>query len=120
MIYIYSCPVCPGYNEEIRKTVSEMGRVEFCNEKHKMDLVIRWIGEIKKGDCGFEAHYNPAFGKVLLNPHQVKEEILREKGENGVDLVNIGTDKPYAEKRKKADIDLDAAGHELHYRLKRG
>lgn len=120
MVYVYSCPVCPDYNREVRKTVKDRHTIEFCEKKHEMPMVIRWQGQMKLGDIGFKPHYNPAFGRVFTSPGQERDAVRQEKYENGVELVNIGTDRPYKETPKKAEIDWDAAGRELNQRLKRG
>lgn len=84
-----------------------------------MNRTISWVGQMKPGDLSFKSDYYQAFGKVITNPSQLKDELKKEKYERGIELVEVGNERPvYTPKTQK--IDYEAAGRELHRRLKRG
>ena len=117
MIYVYSCPTCKT-EEEIIKSVAFIDSPEQCKQGHTMDRILSWSGQMKKGDLGFEPHFSYAFGKKITNPGQIKDELRREKYEKGIELVEVGNERPsYTPKRQ--EYDYESAGKELYKILKK-
>lgn len=117
MIYVYNCPSCDT-KEEIIKPLSQIDEVEYCSQGHTMTRILSWQGQMKMGDLSFVPMYQPAFGKVISSPRQLKDQLRRENGEKGVELVEVGNERPkYTPKRK--EYDYDSAGRELHQKLRK-
>lgn len=117
MIYVYRCEKCE-YEKDVIKQVSALNEMERCRKGHEMERIIRWGGNLVRGDLAFEPHYQPAFGKTVMTPRHLRDELKREKYENGVELVNVGNDRVIP-KKEEAKIDWDSAGHELNDRLRK-
>ena len=83
-----------------------------------MRRTLSWTGEMKPGDIAFKPDYYHAFGKTLTNPGQLRDELKRAKYEQGIELVNVGNDRPtYTKPQKK--IDYNEVGHALNYELRK-
>lgn len=83
-----------------------------------MTRTVAWTGEMKMGDCSFVPQFQPAFGKVITNPHQLKDELKKEKYEKGVELIEVGNDRQTSGPQRKA-YDHDAAGYYLNSILRK-
>lgn len=117
MIYVYHCKPC-DMTTEVIKPLSSIDDVEHCEKGHVMERTIAWGGQMKPGDINFKPDYYHAFGKVLTNPSQLKDEIKKERYENGVELVEVGNEKPTLKSPIKP-LQHDDAMRDLYRRIRK-
>lgn len=118
-VYTYQCSVCDIHRDELRE-VEDRDKPISCDKGHEMKRLFNWRGFMSMGDISFQAHYNPAFGKEITRPGQIKEEIRRLKYEKGMDLVEVGNEK--LKDKPKEDgpmLDKRAAYQDLKKALKK-
>ena len=114
---MYACDTCKIHTE-ITKPLSQLDQKEVCSCGQVMHRTISWAGQMKPGDISFKPDYYTAFGKVLTNPSQLKDELKREKYEKGIELIEVGNERPnYTPKRK--EYDWDGAGKALYQELRK-
>lgn len=73
---------------------------------------------MKPGDVSFTPDYYPTFGQTFTNPAQLKDAIKKEQYEKGIELIEVGNERPkYTPVQQK--IDYDSAGRELQQTLRK-
>lgn len=105
--YEYQCEDCLTFTD-VYKPMSESGSLELCSQCQKpMQRIIGLVQMNLSTAKVFEPHFNPAFGKKMYSPHDIKEEIRRIKGETGKEIVEVGNDSLQSIKKKRQAYTLD-------------
>ena len=103
MKYPYHCHC--GHDALIDKKMADSARKENCPTcKSVMERVytppLVHISHI-------ESQYNPAFGKVIHNKTELKNELARHEGETGEKLYEVGNDTMKSIKVKRKEYTTD-------------
>lgn len=98
--------------------MAHLDDAEHCPKGHLMQRTVAWAGQMKMGEIAFKPDYYPSFGKVFTNPSQLKDEIKKQKYENGIDLIEVGNDRAKPTPQKN-NINWNEAGYALHQELRK-
>lgn len=99
--YVYTCARCET-NHDVIKSYRELSTSEYCPDcgaKLFGPRVGTGFTKVSVSTPQFNAHYNHAFGKVVKNKSELKNEVRRYNGEHGTDLVEVGNEKLKRQKR---------------------
>ena len=84
-----------------------------------MKKLINFQGEVS-GATDKQPEYNPAFGKVIKNKHDLRNELARIEGETGKKLEEVGNETLNNVKKPRKKVDIEEATRELRYRIRHG
>ena len=111
MLYRFVCDSC-GKSEYLARSVSERDATEPCVCGHALSRV--FTAPNVSVIAPFQSAFNPAFGKVLKNRSDLKDELRKYSDATGSELVEVGNDfqKPkreldYSFDEKRAEYELE-------------
>ena len=93
------------------KSLRYFNRIELCSECGTQMFRVFHPPQVSVPKV--EAHYSPAFGKVVSSRKEINEEIRKINGEKGMDLVEVGNDKSEKKSELPDRTDYRSAYQEL-------
>lgn len=118
MIYEYSCEICGPM--DIEKPVALIDHPEMCDcgkvmTRRTFPRTVELQGATDK-----EPEYNHAFGKVIKNKHDLRNELTRIEGETGKKLEEVGNDSLKSIQKPRKSVNREEVIRELRYRIRHG
>ena len=104
MIYEYGCSQCLK-TLEVVKPVSEYDTIEHCPTCKNVMMKVFSSPQINVQKL--EPHFNHAFGRVIHSKRDLQDQIRRENGEKGRNIVEVGNDKLSSIKKQRKEYTID-------------
>lgn len=116
--YLYECKDHGKIN--VIKRMGLADEPEPCDDCNlPMKKLVNFQGEVM-GATDKEPEYNHAFGKVIKNSQDLRNELTKIEGETGKTLVEVGNESLNSIKKPRKSINIEEATRELRHRIRHG
>jgi predicted nucleic acid-binding Zn ribbon protein len=97
MIYEFRCPVC-GTEKEVYRHHTECAKEEICgnplSDYDVCNMVMTRVFSVPQVAVSSLGYYDTGLGAYIGNKRDLANAKAKIRGESGVDVVEVGNDKP--------------------------